>query len=108
MDNQETIICAAIHYLELPMMTHHPKNITKGLVVCGYRHPNCVNLMHTLANLRTVKLASDGVGEHIQGFLTNFNRFVDRAEGAKIALAANQIKDFNRFNPDKLYSEDLY
>lgn len=47
------------------------------------------------------------VGEEIQGFLTNKNRFVDREEAAKIALAAQQI-DCLQYSKTKLYSEDLY
>ena len=47
------------------------------------------------------------VGEEIQGFLTNTNRFVDRYEGAKIALACGQITKLN-YSKDMMYSEDLY
>jgi len=46
------------------------------------------------------------VGENIQGFLTNTNRFVDREEGAKIALSCGQIKELKYGSI--LYSEDLY
>lgn len=44
------------------------------------------------------------VGEIVQGFLTNKNRFVDRKEGGEIAFAAGQIKELKRH----LFSEDLY
>ena len=46
-------------------------------------------------------------GESIQGFLTSKNRFVDRKEGAKIALEAKQIKEL-KFSKTDLYSEDIY
>lgn len=45
-------------------------------------------------------------GESIQGFLTTKNRFVDRFEGAKIALESGQIEKLNYGN--RLYSEDLW
>lgn len=46
------------------------------------------------------------VGESIQGFLTDKNMFVDRYEGARIALESGQIEKL-QFGK-KLYSEDLY
>jgi hypothetical protein len=42
----------------------------------------------------------------IQGFVTDEGRFVDRLEGAAIALAAGQIAAL-KWPPD-LYSEDLW
>jgi hypothetical protein len=47
------------------------------------------------------------VGESIQGFLTNTNRFVGREEGFNIAESANQLNDRSRWGRT-LYSEDLY
>lgn len=43
----------------------------------------------------------------VQGFLTNTGRFVDRKEGAKIALATGQIKEL-KYQPNTLFSEDLW
>lgn len=44
-------------------------------------------------------------GESIQGFLTNYNRFVDRIEGAEIAWKAGQLQGkLDR----EMFSEDLY
>jgi len=57
-------------------------NVDKGSVVCAHRHGHVIALMMNLTGLRTVTYAKDGVGEHIQGFLTNKNRFVDRQEAA--------------------------
>jgi len=48
------------------------------------------------------------VGEEVQGFLTNKNRFVDREEGYDIAELANQLNDRSRGGSRALYSEDLY
>ena len=48
------------------------------------------------------------VGEYVQGFLTNKNRFVDRREGYIIAELTNQLNDRSRGGSIELYSEDLY
>ena len=45
-------------------------------------------------------------GDEVQGFLTSKNRFVDRTEGAAIALKSGQITALKYGN--LLYSEDLY
>ena len=42
-----------------------------------------------------------------QGFLTSDGRFVDRDEGAKIAIDAEQIIK-TKFQPNHLFSEDLW
>jgi len=82
----------------------NPKNIESGVVVCGHRHPHCIQTMKALTGLRTVTYAIDGTGRFKQGFLTNQNRFVDREEGAKIALESKQIEKPLK----RLFSEDLY
>jgi hypothetical protein len=41
-----------------------------------------------------------------QGFITNKGEFVDRVEGARIAIESGQIKALKW--PPLLYSEDLY
>jgi len=104
----EQIICAAIWYKELPTQTFLPKNIDKGLVVLGYRHPHCIDIVRVLSGKRTVEIAPDGVGKTKQGFYTNLNRFVDRAEARQIALAAGQIEDDKTYSTKDLFSEDLY
>jgi len=70
---------SAIWYKELPDQTFLPTNVTYGVVVSGLRHPYCIDIVKTLSNLRTVKL-----GQTIQGFLTNGNRFVERIEAMDI------------------------
>ena len=52
------------------------------------------------------KLRDCEAGESIQGFLTNKNRFVDREEGMKIAIDANQL--ISNTTSKILFSEDLY
>jgi hypothetical protein len=107
----EKITCPAIWYKDIPLKKVIngvlPKNCDKGLVVLGYRHGQCMWTMGSLTGLRSVSNAPDGVGEYVQGFLTNKNRFVDRTEGANIALGCGQIKKLN-YSSKELYSEDLY
>lgn len=105
----EYITCAAIWYKELPTQTYPPSNIHKGIVVCGHRHSNCIDIVKSLSNLRTVQYSPDGVGETVQGFMTSTNRFVDRQEGMRIAINASQTTMDKLYNPKiGLFSEDLY
>ena len=110
MENKsENIICAAIWYKDLPTQRLLPKNIDKGIVVCGHRHGHCIDIMRSLGTLRTVQFGPDSVGEHEQGFLTNQNRFVDRIEAAEIAIKQGQVWRNFLINPKMgLFSEDLY
>jgi hypothetical protein len=105
---KEYILCAAIWYKEIPLKKELPQvlpiNCDKGLVVLGHRHGQCMWTMGCLTGLRSVTNAPDGVGEYIQGFLTNTNRFVSREEAAQIAIDSKQIKQ----HTITLYSEDLY
>lgn len=105
----EKILCAAIWYKDVPLKKSEilriqgfsPNNIDVGIVVCGWRHPNCLAQIVALTGLRSV---TSEIGEYVQGFLTSKNRFVDRKEAAEIAFKEKQIN-----NPVKeLYSEDLY
>jgi hypothetical protein len=109
-DIQEQIICSAIWYktlaLKMPEALEgrgtRPYNISEGIVFSGWRHHNCMYQMVAITGLTDFQA---GHGE--QGFLTNKNRFVDREEGAKIALACGQIEKLE-FSSKDLYSEDLY
>lgn len=107
-DGVERILCAAIWYKDIPIKKDipqvRPKNIDKGIVVLGHRHGQCIWTVASLTGLRTATFADDGTGDHEQGFLTNFNRFVDREEAAKIAFNSGQINK----EIETLYSEDLY
>jgi hypothetical protein len=95
----EYILCAAIWYKELPTPIYTVRNVDKGIVFCGHRHPHCIHQMIAM----TGKYQSE-VGEYIQGFLTNTNRFVDRTEAAEIAFNAKQTKELFK----NLFSENLY
>lgn len=104
---KEYILCAAIWYKDIPLVKPsvldnrgiRPYNIDRGIVFCGWRHPNCIYQKYAITGLRDAES-----GENEQGFLTNKNRFVNREEAAIIAFNAGQItKELNT-----LYSEDLY
>jgi len=104
---KEEILCAAIWYKDIPIKKEVPNsvllpvNCDKGLVFCGYRHNHCMYTMVAVTGLRSVETE---VGEYVQGFLTNKNRFVDREEGAKIHQSNGHKTDFE----NRLFSEDLY
>lgn len=107
--NKEYILCAAVWYLELPMVKPNvldnrgfrPYNVDKGVVFSGWRHGNCIYQMVAITGLRSCPSES---GPEIQGFLTNKNRFVDREEAAQIAFDAGQTETLL----NRLFSEDLY
>ncbi len=109
MEKVEYITCAAIWYKDLTTQRLLPKNIDKGIVVCGHRHGQCIDVVATLSELRTVRFGPDSVGETEQGFMTSKNRFVDRMEAMGIAIKNKQVEKDNLHNPMiGLFSEDLY
>lgn len=106
---EETIICSAIWYKELKLkkpqvlepFNYRPNNCDKGVVLCGWRHANCLYQMVAITGLKNHQ-----AGESVQGFLTNKNRFVDRKEAMEIAKKQNQLINSN---PGRvLFSEDIY
>lgn len=101
MVNKEQILCAAIWYKDVtPRAEHRPINTPGGVVVSGFRHGHCISQILPLTGKRMFKL-----GDHIQGFLTNKNRFVNRQEGAKIWIENGGTLNYSKTD---LYSEDLY
>ena len=99
---EERILCASVWYKELSTPHHNVKNIDKGIVFSGYGHVHCLYQMCAMTGKKQHE-----VGDYIEGFLTSQNRFVDREEGAKIALECGQVKEL-QFSDIDLYSEDLY
>lgn len=97
--SQEYIICSAIWFDDGTVYQHQPKNVKTGFVICGQRHHNCFMTMGILtSNKERLKY------EKIQGFLTNYNNFVDRKEGGEIAYRTGQI-----LKPtDMLFSQDIF
>lgn len=111
---KEYIICAAIWYKELPAKLGKVNstfltlsaNKPTGIIICGRRHYNIIHLKTYLTGLPNSKC-----GEHVQGFLTNTNRFVDRFEAFQIAKQANQLLDecpTKERETAKLFTEDIY
>lgn len=98
------LLCSAIWYKDLPTMRLLPKNCDKGIVLCGWRHGNIIAQMKATMGLRTVVYGENSAGEHKQGFLTNDNRFIERAEAAEIAFKSGQIKVEKKY----LFSEDVW
>ena len=90
MKNKERILCAAINY--------------NGKIIAGYRHSDCWETIKFLSP------DSPPPPNEASGFLTSYNRFVDRKEGYIIAKENDQLllkpklDDTNEI----LISEDLY
>ena len=103
----ERVLCAAVWFKEFPIIKEIPAdrllpyNCDVGIVFSGHRHPQCIYQGVSISGKRQFEL-----GEEVQGFLTNLNRFVDRIEGAQIAIDNGQITELQYGK--RLYSEDLY
>lgn len=102
---QEYIICAAIWYDDGRGRAHLPRNIKTGIVIAGWRHPNCINTFVSL-NLGITPQILKMKYKQIQGFLTSKGNFVDRYDGLKIAKESGQYKPDRELN--FLTSEDIY
>jgi hypothetical protein len=100
---KEYILCAATWYKELETAVHSPKNVDRGVVLCGYGHSHMVSQLVALTGKRQPE-----VGKYVQGFLTSKNRFVDRTEGRRIATKADQLHGRNVSTGNELFSEDIW
>jgi hypothetical protein len=104
MSDNERILCSAVWFqdieikMDIPTESRLPVNCDRGLVVCGHRHYQCLYTAVAFTGLSTCEM-----GEYVQGFLTNRNRFVDREEGGLIHRANGHSTQLNN-----LFSEDLY
>lgn len=79
--------------------------IKRGPVVfTGTRHGHIIQQMVDLGFIR--ELPKDRVMSDEQGFLTNEGRWVDRAEGMRLAIDAGQLEYREHF--PELFSEDLW
>lgn len=99
------IICAAIHYHDKELNPNGyglPSNLKEGLVIGGWRHPNCIAVMWSLRKIQT------GPSNSTQGFLTHDGRFLNRVEALEEARRCNQILDESEIRGNELYSEDIY
>lgn len=116
-DQPERILCAAIHWDDGKEYVHQPFNVTTGYVFCGFRHGNCFSPAIVLGvfrkRLRTLWRHPayprnwHKSRKEAQGFLTSYNRFVDRHEAWKIAEREGQITN-KPTHKGILFSEDLY
>ncbi len=100
-EHRETVICAAIR-------------LPNGTVFRGHRHGDCIRTAHASVTWN----GSVDPGEHHwtpdmcsdQGFITSRNRYVGRATGLQLQLAAGieSASADGRGYRGQLYSEDLY
>jgi len=113
---REFILCAAIYINDRQIHKQQPENIDIGFVICGRRHHNCYQTivdLHGSVNeyFKSLNYTEDDYRKH-QGFITSLDRYVDRKEGWKIALANNQIqfglKASDNDEDSILISENLY
>ena len=94
------VVCAANYYVHDTVYKGQPKNIKRGIVVCGYNHGACFAMLYYLFPDRRY------IPKTIEGFITSDNRFVSREVALKIATEAEQI--FHKHPLERLlYSEDL-
>ena len=78
----------------------YPKDSEYPQIVCGKRHCDCFEWMfkHQVEYDKNT---------HEQGFLTEYNQFVDRYEA--MYLAHDQVLDPENYRPGRpLFSEDLW
>lgn len=87
----------------MPSNMYLPKNLDRGIVFAGHRHPHCIYTKCAITGLKDSES-----GENEQGFLTSLNRFVSREEALEIALRENQVIDHSQIRGNRLFSEDLY
>jgi hypothetical protein len=75
--------------------------LVEGKIWTGNRHHNVIH--------KYCEQTENGriPAQHIQGFVTSHFRFVDREEGARIALEAGQISELS-YSPTELFSEDIW
>ena len=92
---KEIVICSAI-------------KMHDDYVVRGHRHMDCI-----ITARKIPRYSKLGKGPHWenQGFVTSFNRYVDRKEGLRLQLKAGIESHAKIYGDDygyQLFSEDLY
>jgi hypothetical protein len=102
----EYIACSAIWVDDGVVRRGLPANLTTGFVGCGLRHWNCLLAISEVYGFRRNGKYDEGYFDFkkVEGFLTSWDRFVDRIEGAKIAFERGQTDKLF----DRLHSEDIY
>lgn len=84
----EVCICAAVR-------------LDDGRVIRGHRHHNCFPAAKEAGQ-------TDLIRQDMQGFVTSRERYVDRAEGLALQMAAGIPSARGAYNGRALFSEDLY
>lgn len=97
---REYIMCAANYYDDGKDHPHQPFNIDKGFVVCGWRH-GCIGMTYMALNKKAKRW-----DDCVQGFLTNKNRFLTRAEALPVARESGQV--IGDILGGELTSEDMW
>lgn len=105
-NEEERILCAAIHIDDGKQHLHQPWNIYRGFVVAGRRHHNCIYTASLLGEHDPVIKEAMMLREN-QGFLTSHDRYVSRASAAVIARKQGQLL-VPEMHTEELTSEELY
>lgn len=98
----EYILCSAIYYNNGIKYPNQPKNISEGIVVCGFGHGDCILLLAQIFPDLSYK------ENYTEGFLTSIRRYVDREEAGMLAIKSGQIKELKHFGGKELDSSDLF
>ena len=73
-------------------------------VICAPRHNHCNLILSTLIRNNGASVSADGWE---QGFVDQYNTFMNRKEALQVASACNQL--IRKTHPaDRLFSEDIY
>lgn len=119
-NNDEYVLCAAVWYkdeeplcdIEADAFGFNCYNLHSGVVVAGWRHANCMRTYSFLTGKPS--------RNEVQGFITNYNRFIDRKEAFQLACKTGQVRivetadgrefysEQGRIFGSRLFSEDLY
>lgn len=93
-EEPEVCICAAVRSPE-------------GRIIRGNRHHDCLRAASEIA--KADASLSSAWPRYEQGFVTSRNRYVDRAEGYRLQVAAGiESQAPGGYRGEQLFSEDLY
>lgn len=85
---EEYIICSAVHFDNGIIYQEQPSNIKTGIVVAGRRHNNCFYSLKQMELYDDSKVTKDNI---TAGFITNYDRFLNRKEAFVLAEKNNQL-----------------
>lgn len=85
---EEYIICSAVHFDNGIVYQEQPSNIKTGIVVAGRRHNNCFYSLKQMGLYGDSKVTKENT---IAGFITNYDRFLNRKEAFVLAKKNNQL-----------------